>query len=70
LKKNRILLGITKEVLEQNSDIKNAYNMAKALPLLPASEIENGINIISGMSTDPRMVRFVEYLRREWLPRK
>ena len=52
IKKKRIELGITSAVLRDDGSIRTAYDMAKALPLLPAADIERGIDIIAQQSTD------------------
>jgi len=66
--------GISDTVYSNNANIKKAYDMAKAIPLLPSAYFERGIDVVaetargSNGTADPRFTQFVNYLRSYWLP--
>lgn len=55
----------------QRNEYVDILETALALPLLPHNLMDNGINVLTGMIdrfNDDRLLRFMRYLRRTWLP--
>lgn len=64
--------AVTDTLLRQNDRLKDAYGMAKALPLLPPCDWDVGICVIEAATAGQNVQfdRFCNYLRRTWFPSK
>jgi len=67
-------------MLKHNADLRNIYDKCKALPLLPADDIPEGLSIIEeeelqfknggsiSLLDHGRLLRLFDYIRSYWLP--
>lgn len=71
LRKKRLEFGLTDAIINGATHLRNAYFMALSLPLLPATDMEVGINIIEQVSeNNSRFATFLQYIRSYWLRSK
>ena len=80
LKRKRVKLGITDAIIKGNANVGEIYNMGKAIPLLPPSDMEEGLAIIESIlsemvdsghvsvSEGNKLSRLLTYIRDYWLP--
>lgn len=69
LLRNRTRCGLTADMIRNNEWASHAWQMAKALALLPPNYIGHGIDLIEAQNPN-QLFQFVDYLRRTWLPRE
>lgn len=69
--KTKKRFGLRDGILREHLHLKEAYEMEKALPLLPAGDIPAGITYIEeSIQEDQRFTEFLQYLRGYWEPCK
>ncbi|XP_065200447.1 uncharacterized protein LOC135847809 [Planococcus citri] len=73
LRRNRAAHGLTTAIVQANPVLRRIYEMATALPLLPADDIPLGFSILREYvreSQSPEAQSFYQYLRAYWFPRR